>query len=413
LTASGGVAGITEWQDDLTSPTGTHAPKAEHIATHADRLWVAGTTEGTGTYPNRVRFSHPLFPESWRQDDYIDIVGGGSKITAIVPFGGHLVVFKKNSMWAIYGYSEDTFQVVELSNRLGAMSSRAVAVGDRNIYFFSNPDGMFAYNGTSVTDLFENIRPLSVGSEINESAVTAVTVGWCNRRVYLSLPSGDDTVDVSTYDTSALTYDFSTRKYDGQIRATKPTINFVYDEGVGKGAWTAYKTSDNFGLMTPIDFNDASGNTYHVALHPYQPYMLSIDVRENGNQDNITGTSSAFESYYVTSWQDARNVSAKKFWRRPEFVLRQETNGTSLDVRVYHDWNQSSVVKSFTISQGAVNISAETWQSWLDPDWGASHLKADSLGSSRAVQLKLVGNGTDGWGLYSLTYKYNPRKVRV
>ena len=413
LTASGGAAGVTEWQNDLTSPSGTHAPKAEHIANHADRLWVAGTTEGSSTYPNRIRFSHALFPESWREDDFIDIVGGGSKIVAMVSFGGHLVVFKKNSMWAVYGYSEDTFQVVELSNRLGAMSSRAVAVGDRNIYFFSNPDGLFAYNGNSITDLFENIRPLSIGSEINESAVNAVTVGWSNRRVYLSLPSGNDTVNVSTYDTSALTYDFETRKYDGQIRATTPTINFVYDEGVGKGAWTAYKTSDNFGLITPIDFNDGNGATYHVALHPYQPYMLTIDVRENGNRDNITGTSSAFESYYMTSWQDGKNVSAKKFWRRPEFVLRQETDGTSLDVEVYHDWNQSDTVKSFSIVQTGLDVSVETWQSWLDPDWGASHVKSDSLGNSRAVQLKIKGNGTDGWGLYALTYKYNPRKVRV
>ena len=413
LTASGGAAGVTEWQNDLTSPSGTHCPKAEHIATHADRLWVAGTTEGSSNYPNRVRFSHPLFPESWRQDDYIDIVGGGSKITAIVPFGGHLVVFKKNSMWAIYGYSEDTFQVVELSNRVGAMTPRAVAVGDRNIYFFSNPDGLFAYNGTGIADLFENLRPLGIGSEINESAVTAVTVGWSNRRVYLSLPSGNDAVDVATFDDSTLSYDLSTRKYDGQIRATKPTINFVYDEGVGKGAWTAYKSADNFGLLTPIDFSDGNGGTKHIAIHPYQPYVLTIDVRENGNRDNITGTSVAYESYYVTSWQDGKNVSAKKFWRRPEFVLRQETNGTSINVDVYHDWNQGDTVKSFTVSQTGIDVSTETWQSWLDPDWGASHSKADSLGLSRAVQLKITGNGTDGWGLYSLTYKYNPRKVRV
>jgi hypothetical protein len=413
LTASGGAAGVTEWQEDLTSPSGTHCPKAEHIATHADRLWVAGTTEGSSDYPNRVRFSHPLFPESWRSSDFIDIVGGGSKITAIVPFGGHLVVFKKNSMWAIYGYSEDTFQVVELSNRIGAMTPRAVAVGDRNMYFFSNPDGLFAYTGNSIGDLFENLRPLEIGSEINESAVTAVTVGWCNRRVYLSLPSGNDTVDVSTFDDSSLTYDFTTRKYDGQIRATRPTINFVYDEDVGKGAWTAYKSADNFGLLTPIDFTDGNGSTKHIAIHPYQPYVLTLDVRDNGNQDNITGTNVAFESYYVTSWQDARNVSAKKFWRRPEFVLRQETNGTSIDVDVYHDWNHGDVYKSFTVSQTGVDVSTETWQSWLDPDWGASHSKSDSLGLSRAVQLKISGNGTDGWGLYSLLYKYNPRKVRV
>lgn len=413
LTASGGVAGITEWQEDLTSPTGVHAPKAEHVANHAERLWVAGTTEGSSTYPNRVRFSHPLFPESWRSSDYIDIVAGGSKITGIVPFGGHLIVFKKNSMWAIYGYSEDTFQVVELSNRIGAISPRAIAVGDRNVYFFSNPDGLFAYNGSGIADLFVNLRPLSVGSEINEAAANAITVGWANRRIYLSLPSGNDTSDVSVYDASTLTYDFSTRKYDGQIRTTRPTISFVYDEDVGKGAWTAYSSADGYGLVTPIDFSDINGVTSHLAVHPYQPYVLTIDIRENGTRDNILGTDVSFDSYYLTSWQDAKNVSSKKFWRRPEFVLRQEVNGTSLGVEVYHDWNQKSSVKSFTVSQEPIDISIESWQSWLDPDWGASHLKADSLGLSRAVQLKISGNGSDAWGLYSLTYKYNPRKVRV
>jgi hypothetical protein len=69
LTASGGayLAGR------FTSPSGTHAPKAEFVATHVDRLWVANTTENGSSFPNRVRFSHPLFPESWRSLDFIDI----------------------------------------------------------------------------------------------------------------------------------------------------------------------------------------------------------------------------------------------------------------------------------------------------------------------------------------------------
>jgi len=412
LTASGGVAGVTEWQNDLTAPTGTHAPKSEHIATHADRLWVAGTTEGASTYPNRVRFSHPLFAESWRQDDYIDVAGGGSKITAIVPFGGHLLVFKNRSVWAIYGYSEDTFQLVELTSRIGAISPNAVAVADRGVYFFSNPDGMFFYDGRGFTDVFRNLRPLGIGSEINETASNAITVGWANRRVYLSLPSGDDTVDAATYDDSTLSYDNSSRKFDGQTQAVRATTSFVYDPEVGRGAWTAYKTADDFGLITPIDFTDNSGNVYHIAIHPYQPYVLSIDKRENGSSDNITGTAASFDSYYVTGWQDAGNVSAKKFWRRPEFVLRQETNGTSIDVQVYHDWRNVDV-KTFSVSQSPFDTESQSWQTWLDPDWGATHSKADSLGVARSVQLKLVGNGSDGWAVYSLTYKFNPRKVQA
>jgi hypothetical protein len=409
LTASGTGA----WQNDLTNPNGTHAPKGEHIATHVDRLWVAGTTENGATYPNRVRFSHPLFPESWREDDYIDVAGGGPKITAIVPFGGHLLVFKQSSVWAVYGYSEDTFQLVELTSRLGAVNPNAVAVADRGVYFFSNPDGVFMYDGRGFSDIFQNIRPLAIGSEINESVVSAITLGWANRRVYLSLPSGEDATSATIYDSTTVTYDDEERKYGGATRATRPTINFVYDESVGKGAWTAYKTADGYGLVTPTDFTDVNGGVFHLAVHPYQPYVLSIDKRENGAVDNITGTNAGFESYYVTGWQDADNVSARKFWRRPEFVMRQETDGTSLSVEVYHDWRARELIKTFTITQVGEEVGAESWQSWLDPDFGATHSKADSLGVARSVQLKLKGNQSDGWAVYSLTYKFNPRKIQA
>lgn len=409
LTASGTGA----WQNNLTTPTGTHAPKAEHIATHAERLWVAGTTENGSVYPNRVRFSHPLFPESWREDDYIDIAGGGSKITALVPFGGHLLVFKQRSVWAVYGYSEDTFQLVELTSRLGAATPNAIAIADRGVYFFSNPDGVFVYDGRGFADIFMNLRPLSIGSEINESVVNSITLGWANRRVYLSLPSGEDTTSATIYDSTTVIYDDEERKYGGATRASRPTINFVYDESVGKGAWTAYKTADGYGLVTPLDFTDINGAVYHLAVHPYQPYVLSIDKRENGSSDNIVGTTAGFESYYVTGWQDADNVSAKKFWRRPEFVMRQETDGTSLSVEVYHDWRARELVKTFTIAQIGEDVGAESWQSWLDPDFGATHSKADSLGVARSVQLKLKGNQSDGWAVYSLTYKFNPRKIQA
>lgn len=412
LTASGGAGGVTEWQNDLTNPNGVHMPKCQHIATHSDRVWCAGTTEGTSVYPSRLRFSHPLFPESWREDDYIDVVGGGSGIVKIIPFGGHLLIFKQSSVWAVYGYSEDTFQLVQLSSQLGSVNPNAVVASDKEIYFFSNPDGVFSYDGNGFKDVFVKLRPLSIGSEINDSASSAITLGWANRRLYLSLPSGEDSTSALIYDDTVVTYDSAERKYGGASRSNKPNINFVYDTDVGRGTWTAYKTADGYGLVTPIDYKDISGNVVHVAIHPYQPYMLGIDRRENGSVDNIVGSNTSFDSYYVTNWQDAGNVSAKKFWRRPEFVLRQETGGTSLEVYVYHNWRANDVIKSFTVSQEPFGISGESWQSWLEPDWGASHSKADSLGVARSVQIKLSGVASTPWAVYSLTYKFNPRKIQ-
>ena len=430
LTASGGVAGLTEWQDDLAVNTGTHCPKASFVATHAERLWVAGVTEGAATYPNRVRFSHPLFPESWRKLDFIDIPAGGDKITAIVPFGGHLLVFKKQSTWAIYGYNEDTFQVVQLSGSVGAMSLRSVAVSDSKVYFYGNPDGLFVYDGSSVQDLFVNLRPLKVGAEINEEAVGAVTVGWCNRRLYLSLPTGADPSTVADWDEVGLAFDSPLTKWDGGVRATNPTLMFVYDEQVGKGAWTVYQGSDRYGLMTPLDFIDDNGMTHYVAVHPKQPYIYNVDTRSTlpseNHQDYMDGTATNFNSYYVTSWQDASSVASKKFWRRPEFVLRRESTDTDLVIKVYQDWDSVTPVKTFEVHSDGLATPSVGWQSFLEPDFGSVHEKGGSLGRARAVALKIVNkSGWEndplpsepvpttpaalGWGMYSLTYKYNPR----
>jgi len=70
-------------------------------------------------------------------------------------------------------------------------------------------------------------------------------------------------------------------------------------------------------------------------------------------------------------------------------------------------------VKSFTITQDAVDQTGVTWSSWNEPDSGSAFLRADSLGLARAVQLKIAGNGTQPWALNSISYKYNPRKIKI
>ena len=416
-------ASAPTWQDDLTSPSGTHAPKGEFVATHVDRLWVANTSENGASFPNRVRFSHPLFPESWRSLDFIDLPAGGDKIVGIVPFNGHLLVFKKRAVFAIYGYSEDTFQVVELTRSLGAVNANAIALTDIGVFFFSHPDGVFLYDGRGFKDVFSNLRRLIVDGEITETSLDAISLGYANRRLVLSLPKGDEVAGSGiTYDASVIpdsspaipaAYDYELLKYDGQSRATRVTTSYVYDPSVGSnGAWTAYKTSDGYGLIGATDYIDDNGNKYHVAAHPYQPYVLKFDVYGK-YKDNITGTDASFDSYYLTPWMDAGNVSAKKFWRRPDFIMLQQNDGSSVTMTVYHDWDQLHEIKSFTMSQDAVDDSNTSWTSWNEPDWGSAFSRADSLGLARAVQLKIAGNGTQPWAMNSISYKYNPRKIKV
>lgn len=408
LTASG----TGQWQNDLTTPTGTHMPKSQHVAIHQDRMWVANTSEDGTDYPNRVRFSHPLFPESWREDDYIDVVGGGTGITGIVPFAGHIVIFKPRAVYAIYGYNDDTFQLVELTREVGAYNARSWAVSDYGIYFFSFPEGVYFYDGKGIRDVFQNLRPIIYTAEINQSALDEISMGYANKKLFVSLPTGATNTVSTSYDDALVTYNQSDRKYAGSSRATRATISFVWNETIGKtGAWTIYQTVDGYGYISPITFLDSTGRTAYVAAHPYEPYVFDFDVPEVYT-DDLDGTPTAYDSYYVTPWLDAGNYVTKKFWRRPEMIVRRERTPVTLDVDVYRNFNGIDVAKSYTVFTSAVDVSGVSFDGWNDPELGSTLVKADSLGLARAVQLKISSDDGYPWCLNSVAYKYNPRGTR-
>jgi hypothetical protein len=374
--------------------------------------WVADTKENNTVYPNRVRWSHPSIAESWREDDYIDVVGGGSGITALVPFGDQLLIFKKKAVFALLGYDEETFQLVPLTTEIGAVNAQCVAATEQAVFFFSWPDGLFVYNGTGFTDLFVPLRPLLQTGEITETSMAGVYVSWCDRRVFVSLPIGVDPTDIETYDLSTVIYDSDSTKYGGNTRATTPTATFVWDSTIREGgAWTKYVTGDGYGFGPATDFVQSSGARIPVAAHVYQPALLKID-QEGVHTDTIRGTAYTFDSYYVTRWQDAQNTSAKKFWRRPEMVVRQLGHDTTINVDVYHNWNRSTADRSFSIELDARDIGGG-YNSWVSPDLGSDLAKGNNLGLANSVQLKISSSGSDPWGVNAITFKFNPRRVRV
>ena len=396
LTASGSG----QWQNDYSSPTGTHMPKSRFVSSHVDRLWCAYTTEDSVDYPNRVRFSHPINRESWAETDYIDIVDGGSGITQIVPFGGNLLVFKKHSVFAILGYSTDTFQVINLTSEVGAVNPTAVVATERAVYFFSWPDGLFMYNGQSFVDLFAQIRPSIQNGTINAAAQDAICVSSINRKIWVSVPEGV---------------------------ATKATATYVYDPSINqRGSWTKYATSDSKGIGSGCDFVTSTGATYFLACHPSNAYLLKVDQTPVYQDDVGTGLAD-FSSYYTTRWLDAQNVSSRKMWRRPDFVVKQTSVDTTLSLSVYHDWEESIVSRSFQIILDGTD-DALVWSptgsepdgidGWNEANWGEEATgsvltKGKNLGLARSVQLKISGPGGKPWGVNSITYKFNPRKVRA
>lgn len=410
----------TGYANDYSVPVTGYAPKCRYITSHVDRLWCAYVTEGSTNYPNRIRFSHPINRESWATNDYIDIVEGGSGITAIIPFNGNLLVFKKRSVFAIMGYSTDTFQVINLTSEVGAVNPLSVVATEAAVYFFSWPDGLFKYDGQQFSDLFTAIRPLIQTNQVNNIAQDEIRVADINHKIWVSLPLGTD---------------------------TKATASYIYDPSLKQsGAWSKYQTSDGKGVGSGCDFVTSTGATYNLACHPSNPYVLKVDQLTVYQDDVGTGVSN-FSSYYTTPWQDANNVSNRKMWRRPDFVVKQTSFDNNLTLRVYHDWEESVVAKTYLLNLNSSSSSLfwnplstitydetgftynnsnylynynepDNIEGWDEANWGASASGSSftvgkSLGLARSVQLQIQGEGGKPWGVNSITYKYNPRKVRA
>lgn len=401
LTASGTSA----WQESFASPTGTHMPKAEHAAVHSGRLWVANTTEDSTNYPDRVRFSHPNFPESWRSADYIDVVGGGVGITALVPFGGALLVFKKHSIWMITGYSTDTFQLVEVTQKVGVMSRRHIALAEGAVFFLSWPDGLLMFDGNSIRYMFDRLRPLLTDGTINAAVISRAAVAFVNRRVWVSLP---------------------------EVGYTAPSVSYVLDPTLNsEGSWVRYRGgASSLGGGVGVDHVSSDGTVYPLML----PWAVDGIVRVDNpsrSTDYLTigagGPEVSYNSYYVTRWHDAGSVSQRKMWRRPDMIVTEPSVTTNLTLTAYHDWREG-LVKRITQVTVPATVSGMTWGAtatepdavagWGQSVWGASasgdiYERGGNIGLARSIQLKIAGDPGKRWGVSSITYKYNPRKVRA
>ena len=389
LTASGPA-----WQNSYTAPVGGYFPKADFAVTHAGKIFVASTNEDGVAYPNRIRWSHPNSPENWAEQDRIDINDGGSGITGVAVYGGHLLVFKRNAVFAVFGYDSDTFQVVEVSRNVGAANQNAISVTERGVYFFSYPDGLMFYNGERIADLFEPIRPAITLGFINPAAVDSVRVNTVNRRVWVSVP------------------------YSEVTTVTDPTVCFVYDPSVSsRGAWLMFQTADQKGLAAGCTYIKSNGEQIHAVVHPIEPYVLRADMY-NYSTDNITGTEYQFVSRYRSRWLDAGNYSQKKMFRRPDFVVKQQNSAGSLNVKVYGDYEEAEngEIRQYTVSVPAAGVGL-TWGSGLwGANWGAANtgsqvLNGRSIGLARSIQLEFTGPAGNAWGINSYTLKYNPRRI--
>ena len=182
--------------NDYTTPDGADMPLARYIAFHQGYMWVADTVESAVRHPQRVRFSHLQNPEDWATADYFDVdpFDDGDPIVALVPFASYLLIFKRSSVWAVYGSDKDTFSLERIQMGAGVNSAHGVAVSENVAYWFSNDGRLMGFNGQRIVPVMDKLSWWSETGRIKHGGDHDLM--WLHGKLWMALETGaGETVD--------------------------------------------------------------------------------------------------------------------------------------------------------------------------------------------------------------------------
>jgi hypothetical protein len=146
-----------------------NSPSSSVAAYHKGRLF-------TNVYnnPGRLFFSDPLDPTvgtfTFQVTNFLNVdITDTEEISAIVPLGDLLIIFKWNSIWTLYvqGTSPADWVLRRVSNRIGCAQAvfghKTALVYNNEIYFIDKLRGIFKTNGSSVLELSRKVWRIPEG----------------------------------------------------------------------------------------------------------------------------------------------------------------------------------------------------------------------------------------------------------
>jgi hypothetical protein len=389
---------VGNYNDNLAAPDQGNFPQCTTMAVFAQSMWAGNVVDTGGTERCRVRWSHPGQPQDWRTNDFIDLDKDdeNGEITALVPFGDRLLVFKQKAIYAIHGAPPAGFSVTNLTKEVGTPSHWSVVATEKSVYFWDIDTGAWSYDGKDFTHIFRPLYPLIDDNKINNPFSFVAIVEFHNERLWVSVP-------------------MLAPPYQNNF------VSLVYDEFASKnGAWTIY---DRTGFGWWKHRGSTSGGDVHLIGGLTNGFVYEFDV-ENLFEDQVeaSGAFRTINAWYTTRWFDDNNSAMKKRWKRPILVMRGGANQETL-VDVLTDYEPAHVTRSFSV----FTVEADTEGVWDVDDWDVGLWAAETSlsaeralilrgsplgnGTSKALRLRPIEQGRD-WRVHRLVMKWIPKRIR-
>lgn len=123
----------------VAAPLAGSPPTCKFVVVWNDYVVMAG--DGT----NKVYYSAKENPESWPVANYL-VAGGntdGDPITGLAVAYGHLIIFKRNSIFAVSGATETDFSMTQIGRSTGLVAEGAHCNAENDVWFLG-PSGMYS-----------------------------------------------------------------------------------------------------------------------------------------------------------------------------------------------------------------------------------------------------------------------------
>ena len=409
---TGAAFGAFVFNNDYLAAVGGDMLPARHVASHAGYLWQADTVESGTRYPHRVRWSHLQKPEDWAEADYVDCdpSDDGDPITALVAFKGALLVFKRSTVYAIYGTDKDTFTMEALTVASGVSNPRSVTVSDGYCFWVTVEGNIMQFDGRSQPKVMTDRLGWWVDTNKIQAGGDHILM-WSNGSLYMSFEAGtaeDQTRYLFVYNPElpAVTrYDKQPREMFNWIKVgQQPDALFLF---VGDDNVYRYDRSYSYDTKAPAYLLDVNGNI-----------LLDQADDELDQVSDLGANVHRIDGYYRTGWITADETATKKRWKRPRVTAAADDDAT-IKMEVYHDFygNVMSKTSEFIIDAAG----SATWNGtfmWGDPwpdgvDDVYAFKRQPSAGSARAIQFKFSSSDNLGrWWVDSIAVPFRRKRVK-
>lgn len=395
-----------------------HFPNARYTTTWAEYIWVAYTLEEGTTHKNRVRWSKVNDAENWTAADYIDIDIGedGDHITAIIPDADRLLVFKENSIYAIYGFSSDSFEVRNITRTAGCRDGSQPVAATAGIFFWYAEEGIYLLSYDALAWAFERIKP-AMTYDVGQPALTlgtAPSLMWFDERLWVSVDyQSDDNVS-------------------GSNQNNRRNV-FVWDPSLTEtGAWMRHDINARSLLAYRPTGDTHLGIAATSVITDVAEFNRISKLDQNADVDDYgAGSADEIVSYYQTGWFIGNRPTFPKRWGKTRTVLLADNN-LRIYMYIYKDYDLSGWVSPAYYKDITGMDSPATWDTdpsgsgdgvWDTSEWQAAgtsdrylFARWPTVGTAQAISLRFKVSPSVSkrgkWGVTSIIGMYRTRRLR-